>query len=176
MHSAWYISYRISKWVIPQKYYVSFPHSIHDIYQLRADRLAISHTRKNYFLTHEGKTIKDGLPISFSMRGKDFINCRRRINELTTRTYEPPKEGETYEDMMKLPLEERWSARWFDLETIFEKVSEEEAAYNEVEWYHDLTTWEGYRTYLGSRNAIVRPEDHLTKPHQLNRLCQEEEE
>ena len=54
-------------------------------------------------------------------------------------------------------------------------MSEEDAAYNEVEWYHDLTTWEGYRAYLGSRNAIVRPEDHLTKPHQLNRLCIDEE-
>ena len=35
-------------------------------------------TNKNFFFTHEGKTVKDNLPISFTMRGEDFIQCRRR--------------------------------------------------------------------------------------------------
>lgn len=175
MHSAWWISFRISKWAIPDKYFVSFPHSVHNIHQLRKDRRLISHNHNNYFLSYKEKTIKDGLPISFSMRGKDFIACRQHVNQLTTKTYAPLEKGGTYEDLQKLPLQERWSARRFTLDTVFEKIKEQDAHYNELDWYYDLSDWAGYRAYLGSKNVLPHPGSHLTGAHKHAKLCVDEE-
>ena len=85
MHSAWWVSFRISKWVIPKKYFVSFPHNAYDFWTLREHRKQLFNTTKNFFFTHEGKTIKDNLPLPFTMRGEDFIQCRREVNRLTTK-------------------------------------------------------------------------------------------
>jgi hypothetical protein len=77
MHSAWYTSYRISKWVVPKKYFVSFPNNAYDYWSLREQRKKLSNTTKNFFFTSEGKTVKDNLPIPFTMRGEDFIQRLR---------------------------------------------------------------------------------------------------
>ena len=110
------------------------------------------------------------------MRGEDFIQCRREVNRLTTKEYGPLDEGETWLDLKKLPAADRWSARHFDLSTIFDKVSEEECFREELDWFYDLREWDGYRAYLASDNVVESPNWRLTKPHQLNRLCQEDEE
>jgi hypothetical protein len=176
MHSAWYVSYRISKWVIPKKYFVSFPHGMMDYWSIRDHRREMLNTTNNFFFTYEGKTVKDNLPIPFTMRGEDFIQCRRWVNKLSTREYGSLKDGETWRDLKKLPLNERWSARNFDLATVFEKVSEEDCFREELDWFYDLRDWQGYRAYLSSDDMVESPNWRLTKPHQLNRLCQEDEE
>ena len=176
MHSAWYVSYRISKWVVPKKYFVSFPHNAYDYWSLREHRKQLFNINRNFFFTHEGKTIKDNLPIPFTMRGEDFIQCRREVNKLTTRGHYPLGPDETWRDLKKMPKEERWSAQHFDLATIFDKVTEEDCFREELDWFYDLREWDGYRAYLASDNVVGSPNWRLTKPHQLNRLCVEEEE
>jgi hypothetical protein len=127
MHSAWYVSHRISKWVVPKKYFVSFPHGMMDFWSIRKHRKQLFNTTKNFFFTIEGKTVKDNLPIPFTMRGEDFIQCRRWVNKLTTKEYATPERDDyTYKDLVRLPAKDRWSARHFDLATIFDKVSEED--------------------------------------------------
>ena len=110
------------------------------------------------------------------MRGEDFIQCRREVNRLTTKEYGPLGEDETWLDLKKLPAADRWSARHFDLSTIFDKVSEDECFREELDWFYDLREWDGYRAYLVSDNLVKAPNWRLTKPHQLNRLCMEDEE
>lgn len=177
MHSAWYVSHRISKWVVPKKYFVSFPHGIYNFWSLREHRKDLFNTTKNFFFTHEGKTVKDNLPIPFTMRGEDFIQCRRWVNKLTTKEYATPEGDDyTYKDLVRLPAKDRWSARHFDLATIFDKVSEEGCFRQDLDWFYDLREWDGYRAYLASDNVIGSPNWRLTKPHQLNKLCEEGEE
>ena len=52
-HGTWPIDYQ--KWVTPEKYYVSFPHSAFNIYALREERPHILHHKNNYFLSHKGE-------------------------------------------------------------------------------------------------------------------------
>jgi hypothetical protein len=170
MHSAWWVSYRISKWAIPKKYFISFPSGIYDFWGIRQNRLKIAKTEQNFFFCSEGKTIKDNLPIAFSMRGEDFIQCRRNVNKLTTKTNGPLKEGETWMDLKPLPFEERWSARYFDLSTVFDKVLETNAYYEELDWFYDARTWNGYRNYLSSGHELNSPDDKLIKAHTLEPL------
>jgi len=175
MHSAWYVAYRLSKWIIPEKYYVSFPHSAFNIYTLRKERPNILHHKNNFFLEYEGKTVKVDQFLSFTMFGEDFKKCRRHINKETTRTYYNLEEGEQYPSK-KLPLRERWSARKFDFSTIFCEIDEKSATKKALDWHYNLNDWTGYRAYLGSENFIQKPADSLTKPHHHDTLCNDRED
>jgi len=175
MHSAWRAAYDISKWVVPQKYFVSFPMSVYNIHSIRPMRRAISDKESNFFLMYNGKTVKDGIPISFTMFGEDFKRCRKSINQKTTREYLPPSPGQQYPSE-KLPLRERWSARDFNLGEVFGEISEQGSKKISIPWYYDISNWSGYRNYLGSDNCIEVPEKALTKQHRHVKLPYTKEE
>jgi hypothetical protein len=164
IYSAWKVSHKISRWVCPEKYYISFPMGILDVSSLRTQRRAIGDRSHNFFLTWEGQTVKDNLPLSFTMFGEDFKRNRQAVNKKTTRKYLPPAEGEKY-PTQTLPLEERWSAQHFNFKDIFGETDEENSVQVELDWFHDISTWCGYRNYLASSNIIKVPEEGLTKPH-----------
>lgn len=169
INSAWWVGNRISKWLVPDKYYISFPLGAFDIYSIRDHRKNIASKNSNFFVFHEGHTVKDNLPLSFTMRGEDYIHCRRHVNRLTTREYLPPKEGDRFPSQ-KLPLEERWSAKSFSFDTVFEHVEEENAERLETSWFYDLSSWTNYRSFLGSEHTIKKPYKGLTGPYKHAKL------
>jgi hypothetical protein len=158
------VANKISKWLVPEKYFVSFPMSAHDIYSLREYRREIANPKVNFFLTYNDKNVKGQLPLSFTMTGEDFIQCRRKINQLTTREFLPPSPGEKYPSK-RLPLAERWSAKNFNFNQVFSEVNEIDSHSVELEWAYDMSTWEGYRAFLGSEKVIEKPYKGLTGPH-----------
>jgi hypothetical protein len=163
-YSAWKVAYKISQWVTPDKYFVSFPMAAYDIYSIRGYRKLINHRDNNFFLSYDGETVKDNKPIAFTFTGDDFKQCRRSVNKATTREYLPPSPGTQY-PKQKIPLKDRWSARQFNFQTVFKQVSEESATKVDLEWYYDLSDWAGYRNFLASNFSIETPPEHLTKPH-----------
>jgi hypothetical protein len=174
VNSAWWVSNKISKWLVPEKYFVSFPMAAYDIYSLRERRREIADTKANFFLTYENKTVKDNVVLPFTMKGEDFIQCRRKVNKLTTREYLPPSPGEKYPSQ-RLPLNQRWSARNFGFDLIFEKVDANAPHVAELEWFYDMAAWEEYRKFLGSGNIIKKPYKGLTGPHKHAKLIIQEE-
>jgi hypothetical protein len=139
--------------------------AVYDVYKIREHRASIKHKTNNFFLSHNGATIKNDKPIAFTFTGEDFKQCRRSVNKQTTREYLPPSGSQKY-PTRKIPLDQRWSARHFTLQTIFAKVSEEKATKIDLDWYYDISNWKGYRDYLGSDFFIEKPPGHLTKSHQ----------
>ena len=164
IYVSWRTANHISKWIVPDKYFISFPMSVYDIYQIREHRQLISGRDKNFFLSHEDKTVLEGLPLPFTMTGEDYIQCRRDINKKTTKEYYNTEEGEQYPSK-KLPLEERWSAKNFGLSEVFEKMSIKGAGTIDLDWHYDISNWQEYRRYMGSDNFIKKPYEPLTKPH-----------
>lgn len=164
-YSAWKVAFKISQWMTPDKYYVSFPMSAYDVYRIREHRQQINHKTNNFFLSYDGDTVKNNKPIAFTFTGDDFQRCRRSVNKLTTREYLHPSPGSPY-PTQKLPLSKRWSARHFDFQTVFEHVSETNATTSDLTWYYDISSWGGYRQFLASDFSIETPPDHLTKPHE----------
>ena len=162
IHSAWRVSYAISRWVVPEKYYISFPMAAHNVNAVREHRRTIGQPENNFFLTHEGLTVKDNLPLSFTMTGEDFKRCRRAVNTKTTLEYLPPAEGEKYPSQ-KLPLVERWSARQFTFKDVLEDIDEQHCTKVETDWFYDLSSWSGYRQFIASPHEIETPEEGLTK-------------
>ena len=175
IHSAWRTSYKISQWIVPQKYYISFPMGLFDVEQVREHRKYIKDKEKNFFFTHKNKTVKDDLPLSFTMTGEDFKLCRRHINKKTSREYLPPLPGQQY-PTQKIPLSQRWSARRFPLSEIFQPLAteQERATKVEVDWFYDGSTWGQYVDYLASDNIIERPYKELVRPHKHEKFSHEE--
>lgn len=163
IHSAYMTSYRISKWLTPEKYFISFPLGICDPHQIRENRKEIKDIKANFFYKFLGNTAKQNLLLPFTMTGEDFKLCRRAINKKTTREYLPPSPSQQYPDQ-KLPLHERWSARYFNFSEIFEKVNEDNAFFRDLSWFHDASTWEKYVQYISSENLVIKPFEDLTKP------------
>ena len=163
VYSAWYTAYKISRWILPENYYISFPMSIYNVYDIRNYRKEISNTKQNFFLSHQNKTAQDNEYLSFTMTGEDFKKCRNHINQSTTREYLPPSPGEKYPSQ-KLPLEDRWSARHFQLSQILQAIENKDVTLVDVQWYYNLSEWDEYVKYMSSDNLLEMPEKELTRP------------
>ena len=164
VYSAWLVGNQLSKWIIPEKYYISFPMSVYDVDEIRKHRASIRNPKSNFLLQHNEQTVMDSELLSFTMLNDDFINCRRYVNNKTTKEFYNTEEGEQYPSK-RLPLAERWSARSFSLGQIFSELNVRNAIYHSPAWYHDVSSWEGYQNYMASENLFKKPHELLTRPH-----------
>ncbi len=172
IHSAWRTSHKLSRWIEPQKYYISFPMGLFDFEKVRKHRKHIRHKEKNFFFSFQGKTIKDNLPLSFTMTGEDFKICRRHINQKTTREYLPPSPDQRY-PTEKLPLAERWSARRFPMSTVFHPISTATkiAQIIDADWFYDASEWEQYKRFIASSHELTKPYVEIIRPRLHNKVA-----
>jgi len=167
--SAYSIAKKISRWVIPDRYYISFPYGIFPLDQIRESRKSISN-KNNFYTSCEGKTIKDGHYLSFTFSGEDFKRFRRELREEATTIYVKGTRE-------KLPIEKRYSARHFSLDKIFKSaIIGDTDAVVELDWFYNIGCWNDYCNFLGSehRELIERPP--FMKYHEWNPIGHEEEE
>jgi hypothetical protein len=166
-NTAYWISRQMSVWVTPDRYYVSFPLSVYPENAPRVHRKLIS-SDNNFFFCYNGKTVKDGEYMGFTFGPEDFIKSRQVIRKEGTREWKSSVEIPTE----RLPLEKRWSARYFSLDKVFKPVIILESNVKELGWYHDLSSWEGYTSYFASEESktIQRPYKGLLKYHEWNGL------
>lgn len=147
--SAYWISRKMSKWLTPDMYYTAFPYGVYPVEFLREHRTQIS-SRKKFLLESGGKTIKDGLPLGFTFDGEDFKTCRRLVRAESLNTFDA--------NGKKLPMKKRHTARHFSLDKVFEGVIiDENTKQVEVPWFHDISTWCGYKGYIASGKKLDKP-------------------
>jgi len=167
---AFSLSKLISKWTVPDKYYVSFPYGIHDPRQLQQYRSDIS-GKKKFYLSYEGKTIKDGEYLSFTFDAEDWKKFRRIIRGGTGK-YEPGAYFDEDDRTVKgtpLSKEERYSAKHYSLEKVFGWLELEEEVVAPCKSYYNIGNWEDYCKYMGSgvANVLKRP-SYTLKYHEHN--------
>jgi len=173
--TAWHVSKKISHWLTPDKYYVSFPLGLFDFSVIRENRKLIRDKKNNFFFIFNNESIKNDLPLSFTMFGEDFKKCRKHINQKTTREYLPPLPTQTFPSE-KLPLEKRWSARHFPLSDVFHSVRmTKKSTKIEVPWFYDASEWNSYINYMASGNIIHKPYDELVRPRKHEKFPYVEE-
>jgi hypothetical protein len=165
IHASYMTSYKISKWLPPEKYFISFPFGVYDIYFIRQHRKLIRDKQTNLFFKYNGESVINNQYLPFTMKGEDFKLCRRAINQKTTREYLPPLPGQQYPSQ-KLPLHQRWSAQHFTLSEIYEPLSTTPHESVELDWYYDVSKWAAYVEYISSKNMLDKPLDDLTRPRQ----------
>jgi hypothetical protein len=124
---------------------------------LREYRRKIS-SAQNFYVTHNGLSPEDNLPISFTFGKDEFVRFRREIRKGTGEFINEVEEGKLA-PTKRLPLEERYSARWFDIKDVFTDLDINEHNSLNIDEFYDLRSWDQYKNYLSSglSNFIKRP-------------------
>ena len=157
---AYWICRRLGRWLIPDRYYVSFPFGVCDLEEVKRARQKMSRKAPFYF-SHEGKTVCDGLPLGFTFDTAEWRRAKNIIKS-NSRSYYPPLEGEIPSQL--LPPEERRKSRHFKLLDVFKGADLSSATINELPWFYDLTTWTQYGKLITSGHCedIKRPYGFVT--------------
>jgi len=169
------VSTMISEWVKPTKYYVSFPHGIFDPRILRGHRKKIR-TDKNFYITYQGKTVQDNYYTSFTFGREEFIRYRRNIRQGTGKYSSEDLSPENLPRKF-LPIEERWSARFFQLKDVFTDLDLDKATLLEPEQFNNLNSWDLYREYMCTDLAkdTTRPSRNLFSYREFNSVARDRE-
>ena len=164
--NAFKVSANLSKWLIPDKYYVSFPYGVCN-YREVMDARRWYRSEKNYYMMKDNKTVQDNLYTSFTFGKEDFIKFRKNVRKGTGRY-----KG-NYKTMEQLPIEERWSARFFEPKDVFNDLDLDNANLLIVKDYYSLSSWDEYRAYMNSAfsTQIEKPPPQLFSYREFNRVA-----
>jgi hypothetical protein len=80
---------------------------------------------------------------------KSFIHFRRKVRE-GTGTYAPGHYNDNGTPNKRLPLEERYSARFFELKDVFIDFNQEETNKFQPTSFHNVDSWDSYREFMKS--------------------------
>lgn len=172
------VSISFSKWLAPYRYYVSFPYGVFPSQFVMKHRRDISHGN-SFFVTYNGQSIIDGEFLSCSIGDKELKILRKTFRDKATGVWRGANEGETPQslNMVKLPIEERYSGRWLTVKDIFQELNITDSVKMNVPWYYNISTWNGLCTFLGSEHKMKRPIRKLLLPNSLwNGVGVEDEE
>ena len=173
--SAYKTAHMISKWITPNKYYVSFPYGIYDPSFIQQYRKYISH-KNGFYLTYNDESVINGRYLGFTFNGDTFKMLRDHLRASATGMYIKGGPGVKNET---LPLEERYSARFFKLEDVFSiiEVDKKDKLF-EVPWYFTVDSWEGYCYYITSkqREEVKRPNKRILNYREFNPIGEGKED
>lgn len=142
------IAGRLSNSVVPDKFYVSFPQSAFPIWKLAKQRKIIKSTNINFYLSSEGKTIKDGSEYSFTFFQNDLKRFLKDFREQDSgASVGESGTGKLY-TLRKLPASERYSARFLGLDEVFRTAIMDGATIEDCGPNYNISTWEGYTEYI----------------------------
>ena len=115
----------------------------------------------------KGKTIQDNIYSSFTFGKEEFLEYRRNVRKGTGYW-----KGE-YGNMQALPIEERWSARFFEPKDVFKNLDLDSAIVFETDTFHNITSWEEYLSYMSSDYAreIVKPPSDMFSYKEFNSVA-----
>lgn len=165
---AFFLARTITSWVVPDKYFVSFPYGVVPRQTIYEHRELIS-SPKNYYMEHEGKTVRDGEYLPFTFDKDDFIKFRRVIRK-GTGVYTNASFNEETRRMTQdiLPLEQRYSARHFSLDKVFGCATLEGNNVGQTPWYCRIDTWNNYLKYMANEKAYKSKRPSWMKYHEWN--------
>lgn len=155
-YMAYRVSNQLSKWVVPEMYYVSFPWALYPPEIVREHRRTIA-SNQRFRITTRGEGIKEGKMLGFTFNKDDFINCRAWVRKNGTGKYKPG--GQLSEEGIPIELlspEDRWSGKHFELHEVFSQLGNS-ASVLDLPYYYDTTSFEGYREWAASQIEIKKP-------------------
>ena len=167
------VSSSISRWVVPARCYVAFPYGVYQPWIVREQRAAMKITSRNgFFITHDGKTVKDGEYLGFTFKTADIKKYTKNLRKKATSGWQKP----TYpgEKTKKLPISERYSGRFLTLADIFGiiDIDEKNDTLFEAPWYFNVDNWKKYCYYISSEEStqVKRPSKKILHYREWNKL------
>mgnify|MGYP001268021417 FL=1 len=141
---AYWVMTKMGRWTQPHQYYISFPMGMMDPKEILKHRSKIRKNAPLYF-SSDGKTVKDGLPLSFVLDPEEWRRAKRKI-VTNSSVWKAPEEGPYPTE--KLPVEEQLISLGYDLADVFGEGPD--APVQEIESFYDLTTWDEYVKFISS--------------------------
>ena len=169
------VSSQLSKWTIPDKYYVSFPYGIFDPSCIKKNRKNIK-TKNNFYISSNQKTVQDNYYCSFTFGKEDFIKYRRNIRKGTGQWSSEIVDSNGFPKKL-IPISERWSARFFTLADVFNDLCFENCHVHNVDNFFNVDNWESYRRYISSDMAktMTKPAKILSSYKEFNEIAKDRE-
>ena len=144
---------RLSEHLKPEKFYVAFTESVYSPWILQKLRKKAKSKEQNIFLTIENKSIKDGVPVGFSMFQDDLKKYKLDFKSRDQGAWM----GTTVKDLKRRPMEERNTAAKLTLDEVFRSATLEGAVVQDLTNAFDISTWEGYARYMASNKFYRMP-------------------
>ena len=156
---AYHISRSFSRWATPSKYYVAFPYGVYSPSFVKQGRKIISSKESVFFRTPEGLTAKDGAYVGFSFDTWEYSGYRKSFLDAETRRWKSGKWENGKFTGEELPPEERYNGDTIPLATFLDTANIKEENVFDLDWYHDISSWDNYCKYLSSENRqyVKRP-------------------
>ena len=162
------VSSQLSKWLIPDKYYVSFPYGVFQSEELRLLRDKIS-SKQNFYIISEKGNIANDQYTSFTFGKEEFVHYRKNLRNKATGMYSSKVSPELGYPKERLPVEQRYNARFFSLSDVFQ--CEDKSAYrHKPAFFHNISSWSEYVTYLSQKEdkKVKAPWREIIKYKEFN--------
>lgn len=148
------ISYRIQT----DKFWVAFPHGVYEPDDLRFFREGEKHNflqNKNIVLTHQGNSVINGTQLGFSLTKEQVEERTKNFRKMEIGHQFVDEEGKR----RKRSASESFTGRFFSLDKVFESVYDGDNFHKiEVDKYHQIDKFQGYRELMGSNINLEKPE------------------
>mgnify|MGYP003134605876 FL=1 len=116
------ISDKISKWITPYRYFVSFPYAVYNPRIVEAR--SIIKQSESFFYTHQGKSALTGQHMGFSFSARQFKHCLYLFKRIDVKSD-------------------------YSLDKVFgDDIMSENSSSIELESYIDISSWEGYQEMM----------------------------
>ena len=116
------VSDKMSKWLVPYRYYVSMPYGIYNPRILETKSLV--RQNESFFYTHKGQSAQTGCHMGFSFSVRQFKHCSYLFKRIDVKSN-------------------------YTLDLVFgDGIMNENSCSIELEDYKDISSWDGYREML----------------------------
>jgi hypothetical protein len=147
------VSCSLSQGAVPEKFYVAFHQSIYSPWRLQKSRKKIKSSDLNWFVSSDGKTIKDGAAFGFTFLPEDLSRFLKEFRIKDQGTWI----GTGMHDLVRRPIGERNLGRNLGLDEVFESARIEDAVVHECPKIYDISEWAGYVEYMSSPHHYKMP-------------------
>ena len=103
-------------------------------------------------LSYNGRTVKDNLYLGITVDINDIEALREESRTLSSGLWKDPQVRK-----QRLPIEERYSYKNFDLKKVFASLKTENHHDVPIEEYFSIDCWEKYCDFLGETKYISKP-------------------
>ena len=122
VYASYTVSDKISKWVIPHRYYVSMPYGVY--YPRNVEVRSLVKNSESMFLTYNGKSARTGAHLGFSFSARQFKHCSYLFKRMNTKGN-------------------------YTLDKVFgDDIMIENSKTHELDYYYDISTWGGYQEMM----------------------------
>ena len=144
------ISSGISRWLAPDRFYIAWPYGYYDPSIVRHHRRELLESKT--ILSYSGETVKNNLYLGLTIDLDDVETLKKESHTLSSGLWEDPQTQQ-----QRLPIEQRYSYKNFDLKKVFETLKIDDHHNIPVEEYFSIDCWETYCEFLGSAKCIKKP-------------------